>query len=169
VLILGIDPGSHATGFGLVAASGNRLRLVDAGTIRAARGQELPLRLRTIHEALVELIVRHRPGVMAVENVFNARNARSSLILGHARGAIVLAAALHDVPVAEYAPGEVKMALAGNGGARKEQVRFMVTRMLGLPRPPASLDASDALGVALCHALRDGWQQVQAASRGDTA
>ncbi len=153
--ILGIDPGSRATGFGLVDGAAGRLRLVDAGTVRPGRDLSLPDRLRVIHEALLELVDRHGPAVMAVESVFSARNPRSSLVLGQARGAILLAAALRDVPVAEYAPREVKMAVTGNGAAVKEQVRFMVVRLLGLARPPASLDASDALAVALCHLLRE--------------
>jgi len=168
VRILGIDPGSAATGFGLVDVEGRRLRLLDAGTVRTTRTDGLPARLRTIHEALVELIRARSPGVMAVENIFNARNAHSSLVLGHARGAILLAAALHDVPVAQYAPREVKMALTGHGAASKEQVRFMVVRLLGLARPPASLDASDALGVALCHALREQGRRALAGEGGGT-
>ncbi len=155
MIILGVDPGSHATGFGVVEADGSRLRFRDAGTVRARRSDPLPMRLRTIHEALLEVIDAEAPTVMAVENVFSARNPRSSLVLGQARGAVLLAGALRDIPVAEYAPREVKMALTGTGAAAKEQLRFMVTRLLSLPRPPASLDASDALGVALCHAMRD--------------
>lgn len=156
MIVLGVDPGSHATGYGVVAADGSRLRFLDAGTIRAKKSDDLPRRLRTIHEALVEVIGRSCPTVMSVENVFNARNPRSSLILGQARGAVLLAGALHDIPIAEYAPREVKMALTGNGAATKEQLRWMVTRLLALPQPPKSLDASDALGLALCHAMRSG-------------
>lgn len=154
MIILGVDPGSHATGYGVVDAAGGRLRCRDAGTIRAPRTAPLPDRLRVIHEALLEIVDAHGPAVMAVEDVFNARNARSSLILGQARGAVLLAGALRGLEVTAYAPREIKMAVTGNGAAVKEQVRWMVTRLLALPAPPASLDASDALGVALCHALR---------------
>jgi crossover junction endodeoxyribonuclease RuvC len=156
MIVLGVDPGSHATGYGVVDVDGSRLRFVDAGTIRAAKSDDLARRLRTIHEALVDVVESNSPTVMAVENVFNARNPRSSLILGQARGAALLAGSLNDIPVAEYAPREVKMALTGNGAATKEQLRWMVTRLLALPQPPKSLDASDALGVALCHAMRSG-------------
>jgi len=156
VIILGVDPGSHTTGYGIIEARGSRLRCLDAGAIRTPRDSELCLRLRIIHETLVGLIIEYVPEVMAVEDVFIARNARSSLILGQARGAVLLAGSLHDIPVAEYAPREVKMAVTGNGAAVKEQLRWMVTRLLSLPTEPASLDASDALGVAVCHAMRSG-------------
>ncbi len=155
MLIIGIDPGSHTTGYGLVDETGGRLRLVGAGVVRPPRGRGLPERLKAIHVGLAGILDEHRPDAMAVEDVFNSRNARSSLILGQARGAVLLAGALRDLPIAEYAPGEVKMALTGNGAATKEQVRFMVKRLLG-PGAPDQLDASDALGVALCHALRRG-------------
>lgn len=156
MIVLGVDPGSHATGYGVVDVAGSRLRFIDAGTIRAARSDDLALRLRTIHEALVDVLRANPPAVMAVENVFNARNPRSSLILGQARGAALLAGSLNDIPIAEYAPREIKMAVTGNGAATKEQLRWMVTRLLALPQPPKSLDASDALGVAICHAMRSG-------------
>lgn len=156
MIVMGVDPGSHATGFGVVDVVGSRMRFVDAGTIRAAKTDDLSQRLRTIHEALVDVVRANSPAVMAVEDVFNARNPRSSLILGQARGVALLAGSLNDIPIAEYAPREVKMALTGNGAATKEQLRWMVTRLLALPQPPKSLDASDALGVAMCHAMRSG-------------
>ncbi len=154
MLVLGIDPGSQATGFGLVAAEGGRLRQVDCGVVRCPAGEPLPARLLRIHGALRDIIAAASPDAVAVESVFSARNARSALVLGHARGVALLAAAERELPVAEYAPREVKMALTGQGGASKEQVRFMVQRLLGRAAPPSSLDASDALGVALCHVMR---------------
>lgn len=154
MIILGIDPGSQVTGWGVVETAAGRWRLRGAGAVRARRGAALSDRLRTIHEALLEIADAHRPTVVAVESVFAARNPRSALVLGHARGAALLAAALRDIPVAEYAPREVKLALTGTGAAQKEQVRFMVKRLLGLSTSPSSLDASDALAVALCHGLR---------------
>ena len=165
MIILGIDPGSRRTGYGVIEARGNRFGLIDAGTVEAPRGAELPRRLRVIHEALVSIAADAAPDVAAVEDVFNARNARSSLILGQARGAALLAAALRDIHVAEYAPREVKMALTGNGAATKEQVRFMVQRLLGLAKPPASTDTSDALAIALCHAMRSGSPVASAKGR----
>ncbi len=166
MIILGIDPGSRRTGYGVISSHGNRFRLRDAGTIATHAGAALPRRLRVIYESLVTIIADHEPDVTAIEDVFNARNARSSLILGQARGAAMLAAALRDITVAEYAPREVKMAVTGNGAATKEQVRFMVQRLLGLAKPPASTDASDALGVALCHALRSGSPLLPVSSKG---
>ncbi len=156
MIILGIDPGSHRTGYGVIEVRGSRNRLLDAGTIKCPKSAALPSRLRLIHEALLGVIADHEPDVASIEDVFIARNARSSLILGQARGAAMLAASLRDLTVAEYAPREVKMALTGNGAATKDQVGFMVQRMLGLPKPPESSDTSDALGLALCHALRQG-------------
>lgn len=169
MIILGVDPGSHRTGYGVVESAGSRLRLIDAGTVTTRSADPLASRLKVIHEALLEIIDAHAPDVVAVEDVFTARNARSSLILGQARGAILLSAALRDIEVAEYAPREVKMALTGNGAATKEQVGFMVVRMLAMSAPPKSLDASDALGIALCHALRRGRPPVATRAKGADA
>jgi crossover junction endodeoxyribonuclease RuvC len=154
VIVLGVDPGSHATGYGVVS-SGPVARVLAGGVIRTDRAAPLAERLLTIHSALAEVIAAHRPDVMAVENLFNARNPRSSLILGHARGAILLAGAQAGLAVVEYAPREVKQALTGNGAAAKEQVRFMVVRLLRLKGDPP-LDESDALAVALAHVGRAG-------------
>ncbi len=147
--ILGIDPGSQATGWGVIEAL-PALRYVDSGVIRPGRGLGLPARLLHIHEHLLAIIARLAPQVAAVEDLYNARNARSALVLGHARGAILLAAARCELTICAYAPGAVKLAVTGNGQAGKEQVRFMVCRLLRLGAPPA-LDESDALAVALAH------------------
>ena len=152
MIVLGVDPGSHATGYGVIA-TGPVARMLAGGVIRAARGAPLPARLLAIHAALTEVIAAHGPDAMAVEDLFNAKNPRSSLILGHARGAVLLAGAQAGLPVAEYAPREVKQALTGSGAAAKEQVRFMVMRLLRLKAEPP-LDQSDALAVALAHAGR---------------
>ncbi|MEZ4388640.1 MAG: crossover junction endodeoxyribonuclease RuvC [Candidatus Krumholzibacteriia bacterium] len=149
IRIIGIDPGSHATGWGVVQAS-PVLRHVASGVIRPGRDLALPLRLLAIHDQLAAVIAEHAPQVMVVESLFNARNARSSLVLGHARGAALLAGARAGLPVNEYAPGEIKKALTGNGQAGKEQVRFMVLRLLGL-QGRCGLDQSDALAVALAY------------------
>jgi crossover junction endodeoxyribonuclease RuvC len=152
VIILGVDPGSHATGFGVVR-TGPVARMLAGGVIRTAARDELPARLLAISTALDEVIAANRPDAMAVEDLFNARNPRSALILGHARGVILLAGARAGLPVHAYAPRDVKQALTGNGGATKEQVRFMVMRLLGLAQEPP-LDQSDALAVALAYAGR---------------
>ena len=154
MVILGIDPGSIVTGYGVVEIRGARLRRITDGRVRTDAGAPLPARLLQIHAGLLAVIAEFAPAEAAVEALFNARNARSSLVLGHARGVALLAAASRGLPVAEYAPREVRRAITGNGAASKDQARFMVCRYLGLERAPDSLDASDALAVALCHAMR---------------
>ncbi len=147
--VLGIDPGSGVTGFGVVDRSGAVLRHVAHGNLRLRAAGALPLRLRDLYQAVAELLVRYQPGVVAVEDVFVAVNARSALVLGQARGAALAAIGAAGLPVAEFAPARVKQALTGNGRAAKRQVQFMVTRMLGLAaQPPA--DAADALAIAIC-------------------
>ena len=150
--ILGVDPGSQATGWAVVEV-GRRTRRIASGVIRPGRERSLPQRLLAIHDELERVIDATAPTVMAVEDLFNAKNARSSLVLGHARGAAMLAGARAGLAVHEYAPAEVKRALTGNGQAAKEQVRFMVLRLLGL-RGELALDESDALAVALAHQSR---------------
>jgi len=154
LIILGIDPGSHATGYGVIETT-PAVRFLDGGVIRPDKGLSLPGRLLAIHEALDGVMARHALSAMAVEDLFNAKNARSSLILGHARGVILLAGARSGLEVAEYAPREVKSALTGNGAAAKEQVRFMVMRLLKLKEEPP-MDLSDALAVALTYTQRSG-------------
>jgi crossover junction endodeoxyribonuclease RuvC len=152
VNVLGIDPGSRVTGWGLIATT-PALRCLDGGVIRPDPDLPLPARLALIHAAVAEVLARGAPQAMVVESLFNARNAHSSLVLGHARGVILLAGAQAGLEVAEYAPGEIKRAVTGNGQATKEQVRFMVMRLLGLRDVPP-LDQSDALAAALAHASR---------------
>jgi crossover junction endodeoxyribonuclease RuvC len=153
--ILGVDPGSHATGWGVVQVH-PALHCLASGVIRPARGQELPARLRIIHEVLLSTIDKFSPQIMAVEDLYKARNAHSALVLGHARGAVLLAGACRDLDIHAYAPGTIKRALTGNGQADKEQVRFMVCRLLGLA-VSLTLDESDALAAALAH---EGRQRI---------
>lgn len=148
--ILGIDPGSVTTGYGLIERIGNQLRYVDSGCIRTPSGQPLAVRLRTIHDAVGTLIDRHRPDEMAIEQVFMHRNPDSALKLGQARGVAICAGALAGLPVSEYAPRAIKLAVVGQGAATKEQVQHMVCILLDLPARPQA-DAADALAVALCH------------------
>jgi len=159
--ILGVDPGSHATGWAVIELV-PAVRRVASGVIRPGRDAALPERLLAIHDALAAVIADHAPEVMAVEDLFNARNARSSLVLGHARGAALLAGARAGLAVHEYPPAVIKRALTGNGQAGKEQVRFMVMRLLRLRSEPG-LDESDALAVALAH---QGRQRVDLAAGG---
>ncbi len=149
--IIGIDPGSRITGYGIITAHGSAMEFVSCGTIRTGREAVFSERLRLIHQGLCEVIARHRPQVAAVEDLFMAANPRSALKLGQARGAAVLAALLNDLRVYDYTPRAVKQAVAGYGQAEKSQVQHMVTVLLNLNKTPSS-DAADALAVAICHA-----------------
>jgi crossover junction endodeoxyribonuclease RuvC len=152
VRILGIDPGSIATGFGVVDQDGSRLRHVASGVIRPGAG-ELAERLARIHEGLETLVQLHAPDNAALEAVFVSRNPRSALQLGHARGVALVVCGRAGLATAEYAPSTVKGAVAGYGRADKPQVQAMVQRLLGLASAPAR-DAADALAVAICHAAQ---------------
>lgn len=152
MLVLGVDPGTATTGYGVVSRkSDGAVSLVECGVIRTEAGADLAVRLRDIHRGLVEVVERHSPDVMAVEGIFFGRNVRTTVVLGHARGAILLTATLRDIPVFEYAPAEVKSAIVGTGRATKEQVQFMVQRLLRLKNPPRPADAADGVAVALTH------------------
>jgi len=150
VLVLGIDPGTANTGYGVVRGGGPGVpTLVECGVIRTRARDPLPVRLREIYEGVRELIERHRPDALSVEDVFYARNVRTTVVLGHARGVILLAAAMHDLVVNEMAPAEIKKAVVGTGGATKEQVQFMLTRLLRLKSVPQPSDAADGVAAAL--------------------
>ncbi|MEX2570918.1 MAG: crossover junction endodeoxyribonuclease RuvC [Gemmatimonadota bacterium] len=155
MVVLGIDPGTAVTGFGVVErASDREIRLVECGVIRTSPKTPLALRLREIFEGVSELMERHRPSAVAVEGVFFGKNARTAMVLGHARGAVLLAAALQDRDVAEYPPAEVKNAIVGTGRATKHQIGFMTQKLLRLREPPRPEDAADGVAVALCHCYR---------------
>ena len=154
-MVLGVDPGTAVTGYGVVArSSGGALSLLECGVVRTHVKAPLPERLRDIYEGLSEVIDRAAPGVLAVEEAFYSRNVRTAIVLGHARGVVLLAAALRGLPVAEYPPAEVKSAVVGVGAATKEQVQLMVQRLLRLKEPPRPHDAADGVAVALCHCFR---------------
>lgn len=153
--ILGIDPGSRATGYGLVLCEGNRLQHIDNGVIRPPEKAELPARLLHIQQELAKVIARYAPECAAVEQVFVAHNVQSALKLGQARGVALLAAAQAGLEVAEYTPMQIKSAVVGYGRAAKGQVQQMVRALLNLPEI-AQEDASDALAVAICHAHSGG-------------
>jgi crossover junction endodeoxyribonuclease RuvC len=165
--ILGIDPGSQCTGYGLVEETTRGLRPLAHGTIRPRGGLELPDRLLEIHRGVAALVAEHAPDVVAVETAFYHKSARSTLVLGHVRGVILLAAREAGIPVCEYAPREIKLAVTGSGGAAKEQVALLVRGLLRLVEP-LPLDASDALAVAFCHWHRSR-DPVAAALRGAPA
>lgn len=151
--VLGLDPGSRRTGFGVVERHGNRYTCVAHGAAAVPARLDLPHRLHAIVERISEVMDRERPDCVAVEEAFYHESVRSTLVLGHVRGALIVAALQRGFEIAEYSPREVKMSVAGNGGAAKEQVEFMVRRLLA-PRGTLGPDASDALAVALCHLHR---------------
>ena len=163
--IFGIDPGSVRTGYGCVQSDGSRHKLVCFGAISAPAGASFPVRLKAIHVGLVALIAEHRPDFIAIEDLFHAKNVRSALKLGHARGVALLAAMEAGVPIAEYAPSEIKQAVVGYGRAEKSQVQHMVQMLLGLTEAPTPHDAADALAVALCHSARAGSPVTQIAEK----
>jgi crossover junction endodeoxyribonuclease RuvC len=150
VRVLGVDPGSHRTGWGVVVSEGSRLVHVASGAIEV-NGGTLPQRLRGIGDGLDRVIGEHAPEAVSVESVFHARNAKSALMLGHARGVVLLCAARCELPVFEYTAGQIKQATTGRGRADKQQVQSMVQITLGY-RQEMSLDTSDALAAAICHA-----------------
>ena len=150
--VFGIDPGSIRTGYGCVDSDGTRHRLVACGAVLAGTDDGLPHRLRAIHDELLKQLRALKPDCVAVESLFHAHNVKSALVLGHARGVAVLASVEADVPLVEYSPTEIKMAVTGYGRAEKRQLQQMVQLLLGLEAPPTPYDASDALAVAICHA-----------------
>lgn len=150
MIVLGIDPGTAVTGYGVV--KGDRMsppHLLECGIIRTRPRESLASRLKEIHDGVTELIQRHRPQALCVEDVFYARNVRTTVVLGHARGVILLAAANAKLEIAEMPPAEIKKAVVGTGAATKEQVQFMVARLLRLKTPPQPSDASDGVAAAL--------------------
>ena len=148
-ILLGIDPGSRVTGFGILAVENNQLRYITSGVV-TAEGEDFPERLRLIFAGLKSLIEKHRPTELAIEQVFMHANPGAALKLGQARGAAIAATFAHDIKVYEYSARQIKQAVVGYGNAEKSQVSTMVCRLLGLEGSPRA-DATDALACALCH------------------
>ena len=161
--VLGLDPGSRRTGWGIVERQGNAYRSGANGCIVPPAGATLPERLHHIAREAGELLDRHAPDAVVVEEAFHHESVRSTLVLGHVRGALIVTAAARGVAIAEYSPREIKLSVVGNGGAAKEQVAFMVRRILGLAQAPQA-DAADALAGALCHLTRARWNPPRAAT-----
>ena len=154
MIVLGIDPGTATTGYGVVSGDGSRPpTLVECGVIRTKSRDALPERLLEIHAGVAELIARHRPHVIVVEDVFYAKNVRTTVVLGHARGVVLLAGAQAKIDVHEFPPAEIKKAVVGSGGATKEQVQFMLTRLLRLKSVPSPSDAADGVAAALTYLM----------------
>jgi crossover junction endodeoxyribonuclease RuvC len=153
VKVIGIDPGTASCGYGIVHASDGRLRAIGHGWWQTPAAERLELRLKTIFDGVAGLIAEHRPDAVALEESFVGVDARTALSVGQARGAVMVAAANAGVECAEYAPARVKQLVCGYGRAEKQQVQKMVTAILSLREAPKPSHASDALAVAICHAL----------------
>ncbi len=154
MIILGVDPGTLVTGYGLIEVERGTITVLDFDVIVNRGDRSMPLRLKEIYSRLAQVIDRFHPDEFAIETAFYGRNAQSALKLGHARGVSILAAVNNEIPTTEYSPREVKKSVAGNGAASKQQVKYMVKSLLGLRDTPKLLDATDALAVALCHQHR---------------
>ena len=154
MIVLGVDPGTLATGYGVLEGSGGSCRILEYGVILNKSNRGMALRLKEIHTRLTSVIERLHPDELAIETAFYGKNVQSALKLGHARGVSILTAVMHEIPTTEYSPREVKKAVVGNGAASKEQVQAMVARLLRLKNLPRQFDISDALAVALCHLQR---------------
>lgn len=151
-LILGIDPALGTTGYGLIRCSGSTIELVDAGIVRCRRDRPLEERLRELHEGITEILAEHTPDFFALEKLYSHYNRPTTAILmGHARGVIMLAASLTGIAVHSYAATQIKKTLTGNGRAPKEQMQFAVKHQLGLASVPEPADVADALAIALTH------------------
>ena len=154
MIVLGIDPGTAATGYGVVSGEPfGSLSLIECGVIRTHARDPLPARLREIYDDVSMLIARHHPDALSIEDVFYAKNVRTTVVLGHARGVILLAAQQAELAIHEYPPAEIKKAVVGTGSATKEQVQFMVTRLLHLKSAPQPSDAADGSAAALAHIM----------------
>jgi crossover junction endodeoxyribonuclease RuvC len=152
LIVLGVDPGTQLTGYGVVqGANPNSMALVECGVIRTQPRDPLPARLREIFDGVSELLTRHRPDVLCIEDIFYARNVRTTVTLGHARGVILLAGEQHAVKIHELAPAAIKKAVVGAGAATKEQVQFMLTRLLRLKGVPKPSDAADGVAAAVAY------------------
>ncbi len=149
--VLSIDPGIGITGFSIIDSNMKKSSLSAYGTIKPKPKDSLPKRLNYLFEEVNKILDQFSPDVLAVEDIFYSKNVKSAMILGQARGSIILAAAQADIPIHEFAPRKVKLSVCGNGAASKEQVSYMVTKILRLKEPPRPLDVSDAMAVGLCY------------------
>ena len=155
MIVLGIDPGTASTGYGVVKGDGLGLvSLVECGVIRTRAREPLASRLVEIYDGVAELLANHRPDVLSVEDVFYAKNVRTTVVLGHARGVVLLAGQQAGVEIVELPPADIKKAVVGTGSATKEQVQFMLTRLLRLKSVPQPSDAADGVAAALACLMR---------------
>ena len=159
MIVLGIDPGTAITGYGVVRGGAGAPTLVECGVIRTDAKAHLSKRLAEIFDGIVELIERHQPDRLAVENAFYSKNVHTTLVLGHARGVILLAGERAGIAIDEYAPAMIKKTVVGSGAASKEQVQFMVARLLRLKAPPTPADAADGVAAALTGLMSAGLRE----------
>jgi crossover junction endodeoxyribonuclease RuvC len=161
MMVIGIDPGTATTGFGLVQENEDgSLKMIDFGVIQTPPGIAMPERLLSLYERLKEILILHRPQSGAVEKLFFQRNVTTAISVGQARGVALLALAQMNLPVMEYTPLEIKQAVVGFGGARKQQVQQMVKALLNMQEIPRPDDAADALAVAICHLHSAGMRRI---------
>ena len=149
--ILGIDPGLACTGFGVIEVVNNQMKFIDYGVVKTNQKESLNIRLNTIYQDLKYIIGQFKPSVMSVEQIFYGKNVKSALLLGHARGVPLLLSAEFKLTLYEFSPRRIKQSLTGNGNASKEQVQFMVQKLLVMKELPTPMDASDALAAAICY------------------
>jgi len=150
LIILGIDPGSHNCGYGILQIEKRKIVAAGCDVVQVKPTLDLAERLKIIHQEISKVITEYKPDIAAVESIFYGKNIKSAFTLGHARGVILLSLAEADIPIAEYSPREVKKSVVGNGNASKEQVEYMVKKIINLKEKPVTQDATDALAVALC-------------------
>lgn len=151
MIIIGVDPGTLITGYGVIETRNGKLKILHSGAVKNNSGVPMPIRLKNIFNTLSGVIERFKPDQFSIETAFYGKNAQSALKLGHARGVAMLSAITRDIPTYEYSPREVKKSIVGNGSASKEQVQYMVKTLLKLKNTPKYYDITDALAVALCH------------------
>ena len=151
MIVLGIDPGLTKTGFGLLSISNDTPKIIDYGIIEPNKNDNLSKRLYSIYTDMNQLIEMFNPTIVSIEDIFYGRNVKSALLLGQARGIAMLCAAKYDIPVFEYSAKKVKQAVTGNGNADKTQLQYMIKQIFKLRQLPTPLDASDAIGIALCY------------------
>lgn len=149
--ILGIDPGTQVAGYGVIETTGSKVIALEYGSIKPNKNQNFPQRLKTIHDKIMDIISKHQPDQMAIEEVFYGKNIKAAIKIGEGRGIVFLCAATANIPITEYAATVIKKAVVGNGHAHKCQVQEMVKIILGLTEIPKPADASDALAIAICH------------------
>jgi crossover junction endodeoxyribonuclease RuvC len=154
MIILGVDPGTLVTGFGIIEMDRGTYSVLTYDVVKNLSDLSMPIRLKQIYDRLCKIIDQYHPDEFAIETAFYGKNVQSALKLGHARGVSILAAVNYQIPTTEYSPREVKKAVTGNGAASKQQVQFMVKSQLKLREAPKFFDASDALAIALCHSFR---------------